>query len=353
MILSKRRILQIVHTGMKNFILNKPICVSFELLASCTCNCRHCNWGGEVEESLMSPQEISDTVKMLNPPNVQLSGGEPLLRDDIVEVVRTIKRDNSVPYIVFVSNGSLMTEEKYIALKNAGVDQFSLSLDFPDERHDDFRRHPGLFRHLNEVVPRLASYGYNNIVLNTAITHVNFRELKEIARLALAWGVLISFSAYTVLRTGNTEYGFRTREDLDLLQSTFDEHIKMKKEKRHIVASESTLKKTYQFFRDGKIPGCKAGKRFLVVTPSGMLLPCALHRKSLFKSQREMVENFSNRNKCGGCYVSVRSYTEKSFSDLLSSSLSSLHILSRSPCTAASSGTAHEPAGMEMADKES
>jgi len=47
-------------------------------------------------------------------------------------------------------------------LRAAGVDQFSVSLDFPDERHDEFRLHPGLFKHLSEIVPRLARlpFGY-------------------------------------------------------------------------------------------------------------------------------------------------------------------------------------------------
>lgn len=50
----------------------------------------------------------------------------------------------------------------YLELRAAGVDQFSVSLDFPDERHDEFRLHPGLFKHLSEIVPRLARlpFGY-------------------------------------------------------------------------------------------------------------------------------------------------------------------------------------------------
>ena len=62
-----------------------------------------------------------------------------------------------------------MTEEKYLELRAAGVDQFSVSLDFPDERHDDFRKYPGLYARLAQLVPGLASLGHDDIVLNSCI----------------------------------------------------------------------------------------------------------------------------------------------------------------------------------------
>jgi MoaA/NifB/PqqE/SkfB family radical SAM enzyme len=62
-------------------------------------------------------------------------------------------------------------------LRAAGVDRFSVSLDIPDERHDDFRLHPGLYDHLSRMVPRLAALGHDDIVLNTCITSQNLLEI--------------------------------------------------------------------------------------------------------------------------------------------------------------------------------
>jgi len=62
------------------------------------------------------------------------------MRDDVVEIVRAIKGGSSVPYTILVSNWSLMTDAKYLMLRDAGVGQFSVSLDFPGDRHDEFRR---------------------------------------------------------------------------------------------------------------------------------------------------------------------------------------------------------------------
>jgi MoaA/NifB/PqqE/SkfB family radical SAM enzyme len=103
----------------------------------------------------------------LKPCVVQISGGEPLMRPDVVDIVRNIKSASGLPYTILVSNWSEMTEEKYLELIAAGIGQFSVSLDFPDSRHDVFRGYPGLYDHISNLIPRLARLGYDNIVLNS------------------------------------------------------------------------------------------------------------------------------------------------------------------------------------------
>jgi MoaA/NifB/PqqE/SkfB family radical SAM enzyme len=87
----------------------------------------------------LQPTDYRRYMEALRPCVVQISGSEPLLRDDVAEIIRAIKSGDTLPYTILVSNWSEMTEGKYLALRNAGVDQFSVSLDFPDSRHDDFR----------------------------------------------------------------------------------------------------------------------------------------------------------------------------------------------------------------------
>jgi MoaA/NifB/PqqE/SkfB family radical SAM enzyme len=73
-------------------------------------------------------------METLQPVVVQISGGEPLMREDLCEIVRNVKQANSLPYIILVSSWTLMTPERYLELREAGVDQFSVSLDFADSR---------------------------------------------------------------------------------------------------------------------------------------------------------------------------------------------------------------------------
>ena len=308
---SARQGIKTVTKGIRNYITTRPLVVSFEVTLSCNCNCRHCDLGGiKRDEEQLKPDEYTKLARLFNPPAVQISGGEPLLRKDIVDIIRAIKQSDGLPYVIFVTNGVLLNENNYLQLSEAGVNQFSVSLDFPDERHDDFRRHRGLFKHLEETIPRLARFGYHDIILNSAITKANLRDIVPLAQKAEDWNVSISYSAYTALRTKDKSYCIDTREELELLGQTFNELIESRKKTNHIANSKGVLLGTLKFLEQGYIPNCQAGRRFFVVMPDGSLVPCSLHRNR-YSSQKEMIEKFSRSNRCGDCYVAIRAYSEQ------------------------------------------
>jgi MoaA/NifB/PqqE/SkfB family radical SAM enzyme len=308
---------KLIQRGIRNYITNRPLVVSFEVTLSCNCNCRHCDLGGIIkDEKQLKPDDYARLTRLLNPPVVQISGGEPLLRKDIVDVVKAIKQSRGVPYLIFVTNGALLNENIYLQLHEAGVNQLSVSLDFPDERHDDFRRHRGLYKHLDQTIPQLAKFGYHDIILNTAITKANLEDILPLAQKAMDWNVSISYSAYTSLRTGDKAYSINDEEDLELLRKTIYELIELKRQGNHITNSKAVLLDTLRFFEQGYMPNCKAGVRFFVIMPDGSFVPCSLHRNK-YSSQKEMIENFSQTNQCGGCYVAIRSYSDRSLWKLL------------------------------------
>lgn len=93
--------------------------------------------------------------------------------------------------------------------------------------------------------------------------------------------------------------------------------MKFKKERGRILNSTYTLMKTYEFFKNGHIPRCSAGRRFLVIRPDGILNPCSMQPQWLYSTQGEMIEDFSKDNECGECYVAIRAYSDKSFGRLV------------------------------------
>ena len=298
--------------GIRSYITNRPIVVSYEVTLSCNCNCLHCDLGGFIkDEKQITPEEYGDLTQRLKPLAAQISGGEPLLRKDVAAIVKAIKQAG-VKYAIIVTNGVLLNESNYLQLREAGVDQFSVSLDFPDERHDEFRQRPGLYKRLEQTLPRLAKLGFRDIILNTAITQANVREILPLAKKAAEWGVDMSYSAYTARRTGNKDYCLNNGEDLEILRHAINELIILKKQGTYLVNPELTLRDTIKFFEQGYMPNCKAGIRFLVVMPDGSLVPCSLHRTK-YATREEMLEKFSRTNRCGDCYVAIRSYSEMSF----------------------------------------
>jgi len=304
--------IKIATKEIHNYITDRPIAVSYEVTFSCNCNCHHCDLGGLVkDEKQIKPEEYGDITRRLKPLAAQISGGEPLLRKDIAAIVKAIKQAGP-EYVILVTNGALLNESNYLQLREAGVHQFSVSLDFPDERHDEFRRRPGLYKRLEQSLPRLAKLGFRDIILNTAITNANVREILPLTNKATEWGVDISYSAYTALRTGNKDYCLNNGEDLEILRQAINELVILKKQGTNLINPELTLRRTLKFFeRGGYMPHCKAGIRFLVVMPDGSLVPCSLHRRK-YATQKEMIEDFSRTNRCGSCYVAIRSYSEMS-----------------------------------------
>jgi MoaA/NifB/PqqE/SkfB family radical SAM enzyme len=301
-----------------------PVCVSFEVTHSCCADCHHCDKGGiKAEAKLMTPADYRRYSEELKPGVCQISGGEPLLREDLVEIVQAVKRPNGLPLVVLVSNWWLMTEEKYLALNKAGASLFSISLDFPDERHDDFREIPGLYAHMNEIIPYLIKkYGRGNIVMNSALTHENFDTIPELVENAARWGTQIAFSAYSALRTGDLSLCITKPEDLAVLRKHIDWLKAHRKTSSVVMNSDWILDQTYRFFAEGGMGGCQAGKRFVVVRPDGLYNGCSMFPDLQYASRKEAAEGFkSTRESCDQCYVAIRAGTERSLWRLLADNL--------------------------------
>ena len=317
------RAARMISRGTWSFMTDRPLVVSFELTHSCTADCLHCDKGKikPEPEGLLRAVDYGRLVRELKPMAVQLSGGEPLLRKDLEDIVRAVKEPSGLPYTILVSNGRLFTEEKYLTLRALGVNQFSFSLDFPDDRHDGFRQSPGLYKHLSKLIPTLASHGFDDVALNTAITRENLPTLVGSYERAREWGVSISYSAYTPLRTHSLEHYINSSEDLDLLRRTLDELLELKAKNGRIANSDWTLSGIHDFFLHGSISGCKAGRRFMVVTPTGGMRACSMFNET-YASHKEILKEWVPKNECGGCYVSIRSYLDASFWTLLKDNLS-------------------------------
>jgi len=316
--------LRIIAQGSLNWFVQRPVVVSFEVTDSCTCYCKHCDHGGPKDTSRdMKPADYRKYMDVLRPCVVQVSGGEPLMRPDLDEIVRNIKSDSGLPYIILVSNWSHMTKERYLRLRQAGVDEFCVSLDFPDERHDDFRGLPGLYRHLDTLMPEVAALGYDDVVLNNCITAANVEQIDAVADKAAEWGVNINYSAYSPRRTGCRDYFLNTENQLAVLDRGLNRLMQRMDKSHWITNNTSTLEATRRYFQNGGIPSCKAGLRWLVVTSDGALQPCSMQFKRYgLHEQDRMVREFTQNNTCDECYVSIRSYLDKSFPQLLRENVS-------------------------------
>jgi MoaA/NifB/PqqE/SkfB family radical SAM enzyme len=313
--ISGRMALKMLVRGIRNKFEERPISVSFEITHYCTANCWHCNWGGPVKgEQRLQAEDYAAICEELRPVVSHLSGGEPLARTDVYEIARAMANPGNLPWMILVSNAAALSADKYWKLREAGINQFSISLDFPDDRHSEFRRIPGLFEKMNRVIPEITGLGNNDLSLNACITAWNYRDLPGMVELAKRWNTQINFSVYSTLRI-NDENGMPRDEQLEEVRETFQKVIDMKKAGYPVYSSERVMWKYFRFFTDRGIPGCQAGRRFLVINPDGMLTPCAMVWAK-YKTQREMLHEFTANNTCEQCFISTRANTEKKLGDL-------------------------------------
>ena len=309
-----------------NMWRKRPLTVSFEVTHACTANCWHCNWGGPIKETRRSPEEYAAIYRELKAPVVNVSGGEPLARGDLDDILRAIATPGKLPWIVVVTNGSNLEPERFLRLKRAGMHQLSVSIDFPDDRHSSFRRIPGLFDHLNTVIPELVKIGdANDITLNCCITAWNYQALPDIVRLARRWGVWVNFSSYSLLRMDDPNGLVKNNGNAEGLKRAIQEVIDLKQQGFPVYPVPSTMWKYYKFLVEGNAPGCQAGYRFVVINPDGRLTPCAMVM-AYFNDVRDMQREFSCKNTSGACYISTRANAEKTARELI---FDNLPILSR------------------------
>jgi len=317
------RTFSLLHRGVANLVTSRPLCVSFEITHHCNARCRHCHRGEKIREVRAAPERFGELYRELRPPVVQISGGEPTTRGDLFEILKAIRQPDGTPYMILVTNGSLLKREKYHRLREHGIDQFSVSLDFPDDRHDAFRKIPGLFGRIRDFVLSLDPAERRVITLNAVVLTINVRELVALAELARSWGVNMNYSPYTWMRTNDRDFVLKG-DDLAYFEKTIDELIAFKRRHGTIRTSDSFLHDMARFFHEETRPGCRAGERFLVVNPDGTLSPCGLIMKQ-YTSPRELLGSFSKDNDCSACNTCIRASTERPFNNLVAGGFRSVN----------------------------
>ena len=196
----------------------RPYVVSWNLTYRCNLACEHCylDAGGApqvgtenfADRSELGTEEcfrVIDEIAAFAPECVTiLTGGEPLLRRDILEIVRRASERGL--WVVVGTNGVRITENVAGRLAEAGARGLSLSLDALDpDRHDGFRKVRGAWRNTVEGAEILNRTGLPFIVQTTAGSH-NLGELDAIADFAHDRLAAKVWNLYFLVPTGRGQF---------------------------------------------------------------------------------------------------------------------------------------------------
>ena len=262
-----------------------PHIVAWNLTKRCNLACAHCyisagSW--HVSDDELSTDQclrILDEILDVNPnPMLILTGGEPLLRDDLETLAERASAGGAT--VVVGTNGTRLTGKRIDSLLEAGVKGVAVSIDsLRPEYHDRFRHGGGALADTMAAVERCSARKLD-FVIQTTVTTGNRHEIADLARWSAEAGA-VSFNVYFVVPTGRAEHmqGMSPEENDEVLREllelerTYRGRMMVRSKcqpqlMRHVVEGDPESPLLNYETR------CPCGVHYVRITPEGKVTPC-------------------------------------------------------------------------------
>lgn len=319
----------------------EPKWIAWEITRRCNLNCVHCRSSSSLEVeghpdfSLDEAKRALDDIASYAKPVVVLSGGEPLLREDVFDIAAYGTEKGL--RMCLATNGTLVTEKICGKIKDAGIKMVSLSLDGASASiHDNFRSQQGAFDGTIRAAELFRKYDIS-FLINSSFTKRNREEIPKVYKLAKKLGAT-AWYMFMIVPTGRGEDIMEELIPKDVYEEILEWHYEMEKEEDELlvrptcaphyyrIVLQQAKKKGEKFkrrtlkFSTGGSKGCLAGQLICLIDVDGEVLPCSYFpksagniRKQSFKEIWEESELFQSlrdfkqyKGRCGSCeYVNV------------------------------------------------
>jgi heme b synthase len=311
----------------------QPRLVAWEVTRNCNLNCVHCRAAagrgphdGELDTAKCL--QILDQIEQVGKPIVILTGGEPLLREDIFDLAR-YGTDRGLR-MVMATNGTLLTAETTEKMKSGGIQRVSVSLDGADAaQHDRFRKVDGAFDGAIRSIELLKQADIE-FQINTTITRHNIGQAEDMLGLAVRLGAA-AHHLFLLVPTGRAKdmtdqeidaseyerllhwfYDMRDKVPVHLKATCAPHYYRVLRQEAHR-RGERVDYATYGL--DAMTRGCLGGTSFCFISHIGIVQPCGYLelncgdlKNTTFRDVWENSEVFRKlrdfsayKGKCGDC----------------------------------------------------
>ncbi len=254
--------------------------VSWNTTNQCNMYCAHCyrDAGQKVKDELNTSEakKLLEEVARAGFKIMIFSGGEPLMRPDIVELVQHAANLGLRP--VFGSNGTLLTKDLAHALKKAGTMGMGISLDSTDPaKHDKLRAYPGGWEQALRGMAYCREAGLT-FQIHTTVMDWNQAEIEAITDLAVELGA-VAHHIFFLVPTGRAvnieEESLRAKEYEDLLERILEKQKQVPIELKPTCAPQFMRIARQKGLKMRFSKGCLAGTSYCIISPKGDVQPCA------------------------------------------------------------------------------
>ena len=293
-----------------------PMWCAWQVTYRCNLRCGFCNYwkdpAGELpEQSVEQMAEGSRRLARMGSLFVSLAGGEPMLRQDLPQIVREVARWH-LPFIT--TNGSNVTAANAAELMRAGLWGVSVSIDYASAEKQDRRRgKPGSFLQAVRALDHFSQarrYRWQRVNVMTVLLHDNLAEVEELIKLARDHQAYLMIQPYGVLKTGSQK--FRHPPD-----GVAEHLLQLKNRYRNFLSNQVFLSRFDQALDSG-IPGCRAGRAFFNIDSVGKISICVEQRhRAVGDLYADHIQDIIRRlrhtwraNTCQACWYNCRGETE-------------------------------------------
>ncbi len=260
--------------------------VSWNVTNACNMYCAHCyrdaGCKAEDELSTVDAKKLLTEIKRAGFQIMIFSGGEPLMRPDILELVKFA--DGLGLFPVFGTNGTLITPQMAKDLKAAGARAMGISLDSLDAaKHDKFRSFPGGWQGAVDGMKNCKAAGLP-FQIHTTVMDWNAPELEDMIDFAVEIGAR-AHHFFFLVPTGRAA----TIEEESLRAEQYEDVLTRIMKKQQTVPIELKPTCAPQFLRIAAElgmksrfhRGCLAGLSYCIISPKGKVQPCAYLKEYL------------------------------------------------------------------------
>jgi MoaA/NifB/PqqE/SkfB family radical SAM enzyme len=302
---------------LRGFLTRRFIHCNLQVTYRCNFRCQICDFWKTAHDpaeelSLDDIRVIGRKLNRLGTFIVSLAGGEPLIREDLYDVIRILNASNHFP--ILITNGWFVDESVARDILRAGLQEISVSVDYADPRkHDAQRGKAGAWDHAIralELLNRHRPARRNRIHMITVLMDDNLAEIEPLIRLAKDLKVTYMVNLYSANRGSKP-----TRMPGEKVTAYL---LELKRKYPEFVNLTTYIEQFDRAIADGGIGDCQTGRLLMNIDNRGNVSRCTetldepvgnILKEDVLEIRRRLWA-VQRERPCHQCWTSCRGFAE-------------------------------------------